>query len=73
MNHYIGPANPMHGQFKATADYQASHFAWQYGNGVGTITLNRPERKTHSPLTRTMSCARCSTACAAAPTLRRWW
>ena len=49
MTHYIGPANPMHGQFKATADYQASHFAWQYGNGVGTITLNRPERK--NPLT----------------------
>jgi enoyl-CoA hydratase/carnithine racemase len=39
----------MHGQFKATADYQASHFAWHYGNGVGTITLNRPERK--NPLT----------------------
>ena len=49
MTHYIGPANPMHGQFKATADYQASHFAWHYGNGVGTITLNRPERK--NPLT----------------------
>ena len=49
MTHYIGPANPMHGQFKATASYQASHFAWQYGNGVGTITLNRPERK--NPLT----------------------
>jgi hypothetical protein len=63
MTHYIGPANPMHGQFKATADYQASHFAWHYGNGVGTITLNRPERK--NPLT--------SMACAPAPTSRRWW
>ena len=49
MTHYIGPANPMHGQFKATADYQASHFAWQFQGGVGTITLNRPERK--NPLT----------------------
>jgi enoyl-CoA hydratase/carnithine racemase len=49
MTHYIGPANPMHGQFKATASYQASHFAWQFQGGVGTITLNRPERK--NPLT----------------------
>ena len=49
MKHYIAASNPMHSQFKATAGYQARHFAWQYGNGVGTITLNRPERK--NPLT----------------------
>ncbi|MEY4267051.1 MAG: hypothetical protein RIS90_1586, partial [Pseudomonadota bacterium] len=30
MTHYIGPANPLPGQFTATADYQARHFAWQY-------------------------------------------
>ena len=49
MKHYIAASNPMHSQFKATAGYQARHFAWQYGNGVGTIILNRPERK--NPLT----------------------
>ena len=27
------------------ADYRASHFQWQVGEGVATITLNRPERK----------------------------
>jgi enoyl-CoA hydratase/carnithine racemase len=31
------------------AGYRATHFAWQAGNGVGTITLNRPDRK--NPLT----------------------
>ena len=54
MKHYIGPANPMRTQFDATAGYEARHFAWQFERinehgGVGTITLNRPERK--NPLT----------------------
>ncbi|MBC6981153.1 enoyl-CoA hydratase family protein [Caulobacter sp. 17J80-11] len=31
------------------ADYQAEHFLWSFQDGVGTITLNRPERK--NPLT----------------------
>ena len=31
------------------ADYAATHFLWQVQAGVGTITLNRPERK--NPLT----------------------
>ena len=54
MKHYIGVHNPMHAQFDATALYQAQHFAWSFERtngrgGVGTITLNRPERK--NPLT----------------------
>ncbi|KAF1069434.1 enoyl-CoA hydratase [Variovorax paradoxus] len=49
MKHYIGAGNPMHAQFEAKAAYAAKHFAWHYDNGVGTITLNRPERK--NPLT----------------------
>ena len=54
MKHYIGPGNPMRAQFDASAPYQARHFAWQFERsnergGVGTITLNRPERK--NPLT----------------------
>jgi len=49
MKHYIGAGNPMHAQFEAKAAYAAKHFAWHYENGVGTITLNRPERK--NPLT----------------------
>ena len=31
------------------ANYKAEHFLWQASDGVGTITLNRPERK--NPLT----------------------
>ena len=57
MKHFIGSANPMRAQFNPAANYQARHFAWSYeavvGNGdkggVGTLTLNRPERK--NPLT----------------------
>ena len=49
MKHYIGPANPMHSQFNALADYQARHFAYAFERGVATLTLNRPERK--NPLT----------------------
>lgn len=37
------------GNHKLLADYAAQHFKWQCDNGVGTITLNRPERK--NPLT----------------------
>jgi enoyl-CoA hydratase/carnithine racemase len=49
MKHYIGAGNPMRAQFEAKAAYKAEHFAWAYEAGVGTITLNRPERK--NPLT----------------------
>ena len=49
MKHYIGAGNPMFARFDTTASYQAQHFVWQCEGGVGTITLNRPERK--NPLT----------------------
>jgi len=49
MKHYIGASNPMHARFEATASYRARHFSWACEGGVGTITLNRPERK--NPLT----------------------
>ena len=50
MKHYIGAGNPMRPQFDARAAYQARHFSWQCdADGVGTVTLNRPERK--NPLT----------------------
>lgn len=49
MHHYITPTNPMHGQYGAHANFAPQHFAWQLQDGVGTITLNRPERK--NPLT----------------------
>jgi enoyl-CoA hydratase/carnithine racemase len=49
MKHFIGAANPMRPQFDAKAPYAARHFAWSFDAGVGTITLNRPERK--NPLT----------------------
>ena len=49
MKQYIGERNPMRAQFEAKAGYVARHFAWSYDAGVGTITLNRPERK--NPLT----------------------
>lgn len=49
MKHYIGAGNPMHAQFEPKAAYAARHFAWGFAEGVGTITLNRPERK--NPLT----------------------
>jgi len=49
MKHYIGAGNPMRAQFEAKAAYRAEHFAWGCEAGVGTITLNRPERK--NPLT----------------------
>jgi len=49
MKHYIGAGKPMRAQFEAKAAYKAEHFAWSYEAGVGTVTLNRPERK--NPLT----------------------
>ncbi len=49
MKHYIGAASPMRAQFEAKAGYKAKHFQWSYEAGVGTVTLNRPERK--NPLT----------------------
>jgi enoyl-CoA hydratase/carnithine racemase len=49
MKHNIGAGNPMRAQFEAKAPYTARHFAWSYADGVGTVTLNRPERK--NPLT----------------------
>ena len=49
MKHFIGAANPMRAQFDAKAAYSARHFAWSFDAGVGTVTLNRPERK--NPLT----------------------
>jgi enoyl-CoA hydratase/carnithine racemase len=49
MKHFIGASNPMRGQFVATAGHVARHFVWGFSDGVGTITLNRPDRK--NPLT----------------------
>ena len=49
MKHFIGADNPMFARFEVTAPYQARHFSWQCDGAVGTITLNRPERK--NPLT----------------------
>ncbi len=49
MKHFIGAGNPMRSQFTTTQAYSAQHFAWSFHEGVGTITLNRPERK--NPLT----------------------
>jgi enoyl-CoA hydratase/carnithine racemase len=49
MKHYITPSNPMRTQFAPRAAYRATHFAYEFGAGVATITLNRPERK--NPLT----------------------
>src|SRR5258706_7486099 len=37
------------GNLKPAAGYQATHFLWRVEAGVGTVTLNRPERK--NPLT----------------------
>ncbi len=49
MKHFIGPNNPMCGQFEPRAGYHARHFTWSFEDGVGTVTLSRPERK--NPLT----------------------
>ena len=49
MKHFIGASNPMREQFNPQASYVAEHFAWSFADGVGTVTLNRPDRK--NPLT----------------------
>ena len=49
MKHFIGPNNPMRAQFEPRAGYHARHFTWSFEDGVGTVTLSRPERK--NPLT----------------------
>jgi enoyl-CoA hydratase/carnithine racemase len=54
MKHFIGATNPMRAQFSPQATYQARHFSWSFAaaddkGGVGTLTLNRPDRK--NPLT----------------------
>jgi enoyl-CoA hydratase/carnithine racemase len=49
MKHYIGATSPMRAQFEPKSSYAAEHFAWSFEAGVGTVTLNRPERK--NPLT----------------------
>jgi enoyl-CoA hydratase/carnithine racemase len=37
------------GNRRPMAGYRATHFGWQVGDGIATVTLNRPERK--NPLT----------------------
>ena len=44
MKHFIAASNPMREQFDPRADYAAEHFAWSFADGVGTVTLNRPDR-----------------------------
>jgi enoyl-CoA hydratase/carnithine racemase len=46
--HPIDPAL-LRGNRKPLAGHQATHFAWSVADAVGTVTLNRPERK--NPLT----------------------
>ena len=48
MSHEHRPL-PARRQPQAQAGYRAEHFLWSVRDGVGTITLNRPERK--NPLT----------------------
>ena len=49
MRHLPGQAHQLPGSRQPLAGYQASHFRFGAGDGVATITLNRPERK--NPLT----------------------
>jgi enoyl-CoA hydratase/carnithine racemase len=51
MNNTPTPLDPAlrAGNHKLLAGYPAQHFQWQVEAGVGTVTLNRPERK--NPLT----------------------
>jgi enoyl-CoA hydratase/carnithine racemase len=51
MKHFITASNPMRAQFEPKGSYVACHFDWAFdvASGVGTLTLNRPERK--NPLT----------------------
>lgn len=48
MSHDINP-DLLAGNLRPCADYQAVHFGWTVRDKVGTIILNRPERK--NPLT----------------------
>ena len=60
-------------KFKA-ADYKAEHFKWEVDGKVGTITLNRPERK--NPLTFESYAElrrSCSASSSTPATSRRWW
>ena len=45
------PANLSQGNTRQLSGYAAKHFLWSVADGVATITLNRPERKTPSRLT----------------------
>lgn len=51
MNQTVPSIDPalLAGNRQRLADHTATHFLWQVQGGVGTITLNRPERK--NPLT----------------------
>ncbi|WLI91587.1 enoyl-CoA hydratase family protein [Massilia sp. R2A-15] len=49
MRHLTGEAHQLPGQRSTLADYAARHFRFELGQGVATITLDRPERK--NPLT----------------------
>ena len=49
MRYLPGEAQQLPGNRAALADYQASHFLFEVGGGVATLTLNRPGRK--NPLT----------------------
>jgi enoyl-CoA hydratase/carnithine racemase len=49
MRYLPGEVQQLPGNRAALADYQASHFLFEVGGGVATLTLNRPERK--NPLT----------------------
>src|SRR3954462_10535754 len=49
MRYLHGEAQQLPGNRAALANYQASHFLFEVGGGVATLTLNRPERK--NPLT----------------------
>lgn len=51
MNQTVPSIDPtlLAGNRQCLADHTATHFLWQVQAGVGTITLNRPERK--NPLT----------------------
>jgi enoyl-CoA hydratase/carnithine racemase len=49
MAHLRMPTGLLAGNRKPLANYQAEHFLWSVNDRVGTVTLNRPERK--NPLT----------------------
>mgnify|MGYP000944220435 CR=1 FL=1 len=49
MTHALIDPSLLAGNRKPLAAYQATHFLWEVKQGVGTITLNRPDRK--NPLT----------------------